>query len=119
MLPLIICGSTVAPTFNLLFSAFLAFYCQRIVNAINSKRAALGNDWDHILRYESGEVKRRVDPFRTVDLNSYLKVAPFVGGAGYLAALLVQKSLPELFVFAYPIAVAALVVPALFIAVFS
>ena len=55
------------------------------------------------------------DPFRTVDLSGYLKVAPFVGGAGYLAALFVQQTLPELFVFAYPLAVFVFAAPIAFI----
>jgi hypothetical protein len=50
-----------------------------------------------------------------VDLEGYLKVAPFVGGAGYLGALFVQQLLPELFVFAYPAAVFAFAAPIAFI----
>lgn len=75
----------------------------------------LGNEWDQPLSYESGELKRRVDPYRTVDLKGYLQAAPFVGGAGYLAALFVQQALPELFVFAYPLAVFVFVAPIAFI----
>lgn len=67
------------------------------------------------MSYASGELKRRSDPFRTVDLKGYLEVAPFVGGAGYLGALFVQQTLPELFVFAYPFAVFVFTVPIAFI----
>lgn len=125
---------------------------QRIVNAINDKHRKLNNEWDQALGYASGELKRRADPLRTVDLGSrhrllcrksvscdssehglllfltiffssiannfsggYLKVAPFVGGAGYLGALFVQQALPELFVFAYPIAVFVFAAPIVFI----
>jgi hypothetical protein len=88
---------------------------QRIINAINEKHVKLNNEWDQALSYASGELKRRADPFRTVDLGGYLKVAPFVGGACYLGALFVQQALPELFVFAYPLAVAIFVAPAIFI----
>ena len=90
-------------------------YKYRIINAINEKHVMLGNEWDQPLSYESNEVKRRVDPYRTVDLKGYLQVAPFVGGAGYLGALFVQQALPELFVFAYPAAVVAFVFPIIFI----
>jgi hypothetical protein len=48
------------------------------------------------LSYESGELKRRVDPFRTVDLKDYLKIAPVVGGVCYLGALFVQQVMPKL-----------------------
>jgi hypothetical protein len=81
------------------------------VEAVNQQRASLGKGWDSTLRYEAGEVKRRADPFRTVDLAAYLSIAPYVGGACYLAALLVQKLRPEKFVFAYPGAVAVFLFP--------
>ena len=65
--------------------------------------------------YASGEVKRRVDPYRTVDLGPYLQVAPIVGGACYIGALFVQQTLPELFIFAYPLAVFIFAAPIAFI----
>lgn len=121
---------------------------QRIVNAINDKHRKLNNEWDQALGYASGELKRRADPLRTVDLGNndrqlipkilcislhtymqqlfntialvfliggYLKIAPFVGGAGYLGSLFIQQALPELFVFAYPIAVFVFAAPIVFI----
>ena len=97
-------------------------YKYRIVKAINDQRTKLTNDkveWDEALRYESGELKRRVDPFRTVDLKGYLQVAPVVGGVGYLGALFVQQALPELFIFAYPLAVIIFTAPIVFIVVFG
>ena len=121
-------------------------FFQRIVNAINDKHRRLNNEWDQALGYASGELKRRADPLRTVDLGNdhrnlicslktdricncnsllpcisfqstggYLKIAPFVGGAGYLGSLFVQQALPELFVFAYPIAVFVFAAPIVFI----
>ena len=45
-------------------------YLQRIVNAINDKHRKLNNDWDQALSYASGELKRRADPLRTVDLGA-------------------------------------------------
>jgi hypothetical protein len=90
-------------------------YKYRIVNAINEKRIKLGNEWDQALSFESGEVKRRADPYRTVDIGGYLKIAPYIGGAAYLAALFVQQALPELFVFAYPLAVFVFAAPIAFI----
>mmetsp|Transcript_14615 Transcript_14615/g.24197 ORF Transcript_14615/g.24197 Transcript_14615/m.24197 type:complete len:215 (+) Transcript_14615:52-696(+) len=94
-------------------------YKYRIINSINTQREKIGNDWDQALRFESGELKRRVDPFRTVDLKSYLKIAPIVGGVCYLGALFVQQTIPELFVLAYPAAVLLFVSPILFTVVFS
>jgi hypothetical protein len=44
------------------------FNLQRIVNAINDKHRKLNNEWDQALGYASGELKRRADPLRTVDL---------------------------------------------------
>jgi hypothetical protein len=90
-------------------------YKNRIITAINEKHVLLNREWDQTLSYESGELKRRVDPYRTVDLKGYLQVAPFVGGAGYLGALFVQQALPELFIFAYPAAVFAFAAPIVFI----
>ena len=46
-----------------------------------------------------------------------MKIAPYVGGAGYLGALFIQQAIPELFVFAYPIAVFAFAAPIVFIIV--
>ena len=40
------------------------------MNAINDKRRKLNNEWDQALGYASGELKRRADPLRTVDLGS-------------------------------------------------
>lgn len=79
------------------------------------KHIKFQNEWDQALTYASKEVKRRVDPFRTVDLGPYLKVAPYVGGAVYLAALFVQQTLPEYFIYAYPIGVFIFTVPIIFI----
>eukprot|EP01041_Mallomonas_annulata_P008013 gene8013-16411_t len=90
-------------------------YKTRIINAINVKHVKLSNEWNQPLSYASGELKRRVDPYRTVDLKGYLTVAPFVGGAAYLGALGVQQLLPELFGFAYPLAVFIFAAPAIFI----
>ena len=45
------------------------------------------------------------------------QVAPVVGGVGYLGALFVQQALPELFIFAYPLAVAVFAIPIVFIIV--
>ena len=85
------------------------------MNAINDKHIKFNDQWDQALSYASGELKRRADPFRTVDLNGFLKVAPYVGAAGYLGALFVQQVLPELFIFAYPLAACSIIVPIIFI----
>jgi len=75
----------------------------------------LNSVWDQALSYESKELKRRVDPLRTVDLSPYLSIAPYVGGGCYLAALFVQQTLPELFIFAYPAAVFIFTAPIVFV----
>jgi hypothetical protein len=92
---------------------------QRIVEAVNDKRSQLGSEWDSPLRYEAGEVKRRVDPYRTVDLSGYLQVAPFIGGLLYVGLIFIQQALPELFGLAYPAAVAVFTIPIVFIIIFS
>ena len=61
------------------------------MKAINEKRVQLSDVWNNVLSYESGELKRRVDPLRTVDLSPYLSVAPWVGGVCYLAVIFVQQ----------------------------
>jgi hypothetical protein len=90
-------------------------YKQRIITAVNKQHIKLSTNWDQALKYASGELKRSIDPFRTVDLKDYLSVAPFVGGACYLAALFVQQILPELFIFAYPLAAFAFIAPLFYI----
>ena len=52
----------------IIFTLKSVHYLQRIVNAINDKHRKLNNDWDQALSYASGELKRRADPLRTVDL---------------------------------------------------
>lgn len=42
-------------------------------------------------------IRGELDPLRTVDIAGYLKVAPFLGGVYYLAALAIQWFLPEIF----------------------
>jgi hypothetical protein len=92
-------------------------YKYRIINAINNKHVKLNSEWDNVLSYESGELKRRVDPLRTVDLSGYLKVAPLLGFGLYLGALFIQQAIPELFAIAYPAAVFVLVLPAAFLVI--
>ena len=42
-------------------------------------------------------IRSELDPLRTVDLAGYLRIAPFVGGLYYLAALAIQYFLPQIF----------------------
>lgn len=81
------------------------------------KHEKLNNQWDNVLSYESKELKRRVDPFRTVDLSGYLKIAPFIGGALYLGLIFIQQTIPELFIFSYPAAVFFFIAPIAFLVV--
>jgi hypothetical protein len=87
---------------------------QRIIEAIQKQRSALGHSWTDQLSTLSKEVKQAVDPFHTVDLASYLSVAPYIGGAAYLAALSVQRVAPQWFYLAYPSAVALVILPMLY-----
>jgi hypothetical protein len=52
-------------------------------------------------------------------LGPYLKIAPFIGGACYLGALFIQQTIPELFIFAYPLAVFIFTIPIIFIITFT
>ena len=92
-------------------------YKYRIIKTINDKHVTLGkqNEWDQALNYESGELKRRVDPYRTVDLSGYLSIAPYFGGVIYLALLGIQQFIPEIFTFAYPFGVAVFCLPIVFV----
>ena len=59
-----------------------------------------------------GILKRKLDPFNVVLLRSYLKIAPFLGGAYYLAVFFVQQKFRGFFPYAYFGAVAVFVAPA-------
>lgn len=59
-----------------------------------------------------GILKRKLDPFNVVLLRSYLKIAPFLGGAYYLAVFFVQQKFRGFFAYAYFGAVAVFVAPA-------
>ena len=85
------------------------------MNAINDKHVKLNNEWDQALSFESKELKRKVDPLRTVDLSGYLSVMPYIGGACYLVALAIQQKLPQLFPFAYPLGATIIFLPILWI----
>jgi hypothetical protein len=67
------------------------------------------------MQFASGSVKRRVDPLRTVDLQPYLRVAPFLGGLLYVATLVAQQKFPKVFPFAYIGSVLLLVLPVIVI----
>lgn len=75
----------------------------------------MNNVWDKVLSFESNELKRKVDPFRTVDLAGYLRVLPYLGAVSYLITLAIQQKLPELFNAAYPAAAAVIFIPIIFI----
>lgn len=62
-----------------------------------------------------GILKRKLDPFNVVLLRPYLKIAPFLGGAYYLAVFFVQQKFRDFFPYAYFGAVAVFVAPALII----
>lgn len=62
-----------------------------------------------------GILKRKLDPFNVVLLRSYLKIAPFLGGAYYLAVFFVQQKFRGFFSYAYFGAVAVFVAPAVII----
>ena len=46
-------------------------------------------------------LKRQFDPYHILEINGYLKVAPFLGGAVYLGLIFVQRNIPQIFPSAY------------------
>lgn len=86
-----------------------------MVEDLNQKRAELSKVWDQSLDFERSAIRKEIDPYRTVDLLPYFKVAPVVGGVAYIGALAVQQLAPEAFVLAYPAAAFIFLSPILFI----
>lgn len=64
------------------------------------------------LQVAFGILKRKLDPFNVVLLRPYLQIAPFLGGAYYLAVFFVQQKFRGFFPYAYFAAVAVFVAPA-------
>jgi hypothetical protein len=81
-----------------------------LINAIidNRKGNIASNSWNQDNEYAFDFLKTRLDPLHMVELSTYLKVLPFLGGAMYLVALGVQQFARGLFEVAY--IVSALVV---------
>ncbi|CAM9117371.1 unnamed protein product [Scytosiphon promiscuus] len=91
------------------------FAAESIVKGLIDKRRAGGEPWDSNTETAFGILKRKLDPFNVVLLRPYLKIAPFLGGAYYLAAFFVQQKFRDFFPYAYFGAVAVFVAPALII----
>eukprot|EP00903_Cladosiphon_okamuranus_P013879 g12910.t2 len=91
------------------------FEAESIVKGLIDKRRAGGEAWDGNTETAFGILKRKLDPFNVVLLRPYLKIAPFLGGAYYLAAFFVQQKFRDFFPYAYFGAVAVFVAPALII----
>ncbi|CAM9701184.1 unnamed protein product [Discosporangium mesarthrocarpum] len=89
-----------------------------LVNSLLTKRRSTGTDvWDSDAQVAFSILKRKLDPYNVVLLRPYLKVAPYLGGVGYLGAFFVQQRAREFFPLAYFSIVALLVAPAAFILV--
>lgn len=88
------------------------FARESVVKSLMEKRRAGGESWDQNTEGAYGILKRKLDPFNVVLLRSYLKIAPFLGGAYYLAVFFVQQKFRDFFPYAYFGAVAVLVAPA-------
>ncbi|CAM9143166.1 unnamed protein product [Pylaiella littoralis] len=95
------------------------FATESIVKGLIDKRRAGGEAWDSNTETAFGILKRKLDPFNVVLLRPYLKIAPFLGGAYYLAVFFVQQKFRGFFPYAYFGAVAVLVAPALIIVLAS
>ncbi|CAM9856482.1 unnamed protein product [Ectocarpus fasciculatus] len=91
------------------------FAAESIVKGLIDKRRAGGEAWDSNTETAFGILKRKLDPFNVVLLRPYLKIAPFLGGAYYLAAFFVQQKFRGFFPYAYFGAVAVFVAPALIV----
>eukprot|EP00752_Nemacystus_decipiens_P014171 g12602.t1 len=91
------------------------FAKESIVKGMIDKRRAGGEAWDDNAETAFGILKRKLDPFNVVLLRPYLKIAPFLGGAYYLAVFFVQQKFRDFFPYAYFGAVAVFVAPALII----
>eukprot|EP00904_Undaria_pinnatifida_P000166 jgi/Undpi1/1014/HiC_scaffold_10.g04478.m1 len=88
------------------------FARESVVKSLMEKRRAGGEAWDGDTEGAYGILKRKLDPFNVVLLRSYLKIAPFLGGAYYLAVFFVQQKFRGFFAYAYFGAVAVFVAPA-------
>ncbi|CAM9416371.1 unnamed protein product [Ectocarpus sp. 6 AP-2014] len=91
------------------------FAAESIVKGLIDKRRAGGEAWDSNTETAFGILKRKLDPFNVVLLRPYLKIAPFLGGAYYLAVFFVQQKFRGFFPYAYFGAVAVFVAPALIV----
>uniref|UniRef100_A0A7S2XUD1 Uncharacterized protein n=1 Tax=Fibrocapsa japonica TaxID=94617 RepID=A0A7S2XUD1_9STRA len=87
-----------------------------VVQKVREKKASSQAVWTAENEIEFSVIKRKLDPYNTVVLGPYLKVAPFVGGAIYLALIWVQQSLPRVFDYAYIVGALAFAAPIFIIA---
>lgn len=86
-----------------------------IVNAIieNRKGNIAAKSWSQDNEYAFDFLKTRLDPLHMVELSSYLKVLPFLGGAVYLFALAVQQFARGLFEVVYVVSALVVFIPIL------
>lgn len=84
-----------------------------LINAIldNRKANIASNTWNQDNEYAFDFLKTRLDPLHMVELSSYLKVLPFLGGAMYLAVLGVQQFARGIFEVAYVVSALVVFVP--------
>ncbi|CAM9239125.1 unnamed protein product [Choristocarpus tenellus] len=93
---------------------------ESIVNSLLEKRNSGGAEvWDNNTQMALSILKRKLDPYNVVLLRPYLKVAPYLGGIYYLAALFVQQKARPFFPIAYFSAVALFVAPVAAIVIFN
>mmetsp|Transcript_61047 Transcript_61047/g.114917 ORF Transcript_61047/g.114917 Transcript_61047/m.114917 type:complete len:260 (+) Transcript_61047:51-830(+) len=70
--------------------------------AVIKAAASKGDTWDNSNVADFyGFMKRQFDPYHTIELKGYLGVAPFLGGAVYLALIFAQRSFSSQFTPAY------------------
>ncbi|CAM9598609.1 unnamed protein product [Chrysoparadoxa australica] len=87
---------------------------EAIVSGLGSAKQAAGGRWNSEIDFGASVLIKRLDPFRIVALRPVLQVAPFIGGAAYLAVFFVQQAFPALFPLAYFLGVAVVALPIAF-----
>jgi len=84
---------------------------KEVVRTLIQKKKDDSAAWNEEVALGYSIIKRKLDPYNVVALAGYLKAAPFVGGALYLALIWVQKNVPSVFDYAYVAGAAAFFLP--------
>ncbi len=84
-----------------------------IVNGLiqNRKGNIASKTWSEDNQYAFEALKMRLDPLHMAELEGYLKVLPFLGGAMYLVALAAQQFARGIFEVAYVVSALVVFIP--------